>query len=176
MITYKQASTIEELRQILELQQKNLRKNISQEEMHNQGFLTVEHSFELLSEMNEVCGHVIATESGNVVGYALCMHPKFKLSIPLLLPMFEEIEKAWKGPSSYMVMGQICVAKSFRGRGIFQGLYSKMKEVLPPGFDSIITEVDSENSRSMRAHYAVGFKELKTHFSEGREWHLIYLP
>ena len=175
MIFYKQASTLEELEQILALQQQNLPKNISSEEREKEGFVTVEHTIDILKAMNDVCGHIIAVEDNQVVGYALCMHPKFADEIEVLRPMFEEINKVVKSQNGYMAMGQICVAKSHRGRGVFRNLYLTMKEKLPAGFDTIITEVDGKNTRSLAAHAAIGFKTIKIYPSGEKEWHLIVL-
>ncbi|WP_190810086.1 GNAT family N-acetyltransferase [Flagellimonas sp. S3867] len=175
MIRYAQASTIDHLVQILLLQQENLPKNLADEEKKLEGFLTVEHSLPLLKEMNDECGHIIALENEKVVAYALCMHPKYAESIEVLKPMFHEINKVVKEKDNYMVMGQICVAKSYRGKGIFRRLYETMKEKLPIGFDTIITEVDAENQRSINAHKTIGFTELKKYCSDGKDWLLITL-
>lgn len=175
MITYKQAETLEELEQILELQQHNLPKNISVEESLKEGFLTVEHTLDILKAMNDVCGHIIAVDENLVVGYALCMHPKFANDIEVLKPMFKEINSVAENNSTYMAMGQICVAKSHRGKGVFRNLYLTMKEKLPEGFDTIITEVDGKNKRSLTAHAAIGFTTLKIYMSGDKEWHLVAL-
>ncbi|WP_036380414.1 GNAT family N-acetyltransferase [Muricauda sp. MAR_2010_75] len=175
MIYYKQASSEQELEQILELQQENLIKSLSSEDWEKEGFLTVEHSMEILKAMNDKCGHIIAVENGGVIGYALCMHPVFADSIDVLRPMFIEINKVIQHANNYMVMGQICVAKSHRGKGVFRNLYLTMKNRLPEGFDKIITEVDGKNKRSLAAHAAVGFKTLKIYPSGEKEWHLIIL-
>ncbi|MEX0363472.1 MAG: N-acetyltransferase, partial [Allomuricauda sp.] len=63
MVRYTQASSDNHLEQILELQQQNLPKNLSAEELKNEGFLTVEHSFSVLKEMNDECGHIIALDN-----------------------------------------------------------------------------------------------------------------
>ena len=175
MIYYKQASSEQELEQILSLQQQNLIKSLSTLDREKEGFLTVEHSMEILKAMNDKCGHIIAVEDGGVIGYALCMHPIFADSIEVLRPMFSEINKVVQNQDNYMVMGQICVAKSHRGKGIFRNLYLTMKNRLPEGFDTIITEVDGKNKRSLAAHAAVGFKTLKIYQSDEKEWHLIIL-
>jgi Sortase and related acyltransferases len=175
MITYKQASTMGELEQILALQQLNLIKNISAEERKNEGFLTVEHDMDILKAMNDVCGHIIAVEDDQVVGFALCMHRQFADSIDLLQPMFEEIDKVIENKNGYMAMGQICVAKSHRGRGVFRNLYLTMKEKLPEGIDTIVTEVEGKNARSLAAHAAIGFKTINVYPSGELEWHLIIL-
>lgn len=175
MICYEQASTLAQLEEILSLQQLNLPTNLTIKEKEQEGFLTVEHSLDFLQEMNNECPHIVAVEYGKVVGYALCMHPKFANSIEVLKPMFYEISKVVQNNSNYMVMGQICVSKEYRGKGVFRGLYKAMREKLPKGFDTIITEVDAKNQRSMHAHEAIGFIELKRYSSGGKEWSLIIL-
>ena len=175
MIVYKQADSLKDLEQILALQRCNLPKNISQEESTKEGFVTVEHTLDNLKSMNDVCGHIIAVDDGKVMGYALCMHPKFAEDIEVLRPMFKEIETAINDDVPYMVMGQICVAKSHRGQGIFRKLYQTMKEKLPEGFDTIVTEVDGKNKRSLAAHAAIGFQELRRYYAENKEWIIIML-
>lgn len=175
MIIYKQASSQSELKQILELQKKNLKGILSDSERKTEGFLTVEHTLGLLHEMNERCGHIIAVNDGLLIGYALCMHPKFADSIEILRPMFKEISSILGKTENYMVMGQICIDKNYRGKGVFRNLYATMQDKLPVGCHSIITEVDGENKRSLNAHFSVGFEILGVHYSNGREWHLIIL-
>lgn len=174
MIEYKQAYKDKELMQILDLQQLNLPKNLTDEEMASQGFLTVEHDFTLLKRMNEACAHTIAVEGKVVVGYALSMHPKFGEEIEILESMFAKINEVYKG-GSYLVMGQVCISKNYRGKGLFRGLYQNMQRFTRPNFEAIITEVDAKNLRSMNAHRAVGFKELARYPSDGREWSLVLL-
>lgn len=174
MIEYKQAETDEELLQILELQQLNLPKNLSDEEMASQGFLTVEHDFALLKRMNEACAHTIALNENEVVGYALSMHPKFGDEIEILKSMFAKINEVYSR-GSYLVMGQVCVSKNHRGKGLFRGLYQNMQRFTKPDFDAIITEVDVKNTRSMQAHKAIGFNELARYFADGKQWSLIAL-
>lgn len=183
MIRYTIATTKNELEQILVLQQRNLPSNISEEEKQQQGFVTVEHNFDLLKRMNDVCPHIIAKEKGLVIGYALCMHPTFGDEIEVLLPMFRHIEMAIASTSTslnkeltnFMVMGQVCVDKEYRGQGVFRALYSKMKEELIPAYSAIITEVDTSNTRSLNAHSSIGFQKLSAYKSDGHDWELIYL-
>ncbi|TYP99926.1 acetyltransferase (GNAT) family protein [Tenacibaculum adriaticum] len=175
MVAYKITSTREELEQILNLQQKNLLKNLSEEEKKEQGFVTVEHTLGILQNMHDVQPHIIATHQNKVVGYALSMHQSFKNDIPVLVPMFDVIEKTVENSLNYIVMGQICIDKDYRGKGIFRGLYDKMKKEVFKNFDAIITEVDALNTRSSNAHKAIGFKELVKYESGGQLWELIII-
>ena len=164
-----------ELEQILSLQKENSPNALSIKEMEQEGFLTVTHTLELLDSMNKVCPHFIARENNKIIGYALCMHPKFSNEIDILKPMFKEINSVLPHGEKYMVMGQVCIDKKYRKMGIFQKLYNKMLVSIKTKYNCIITEVDALNSRSLNAHFAVGFIELKTCNSNGRNWHLLAL-
>ena len=177
-ITYHRATTTEELNQILKLQEQNLRHLISEEQKRVEGFVTLKHDFETLKKMNDACPHCIAKQGNKVVGYALSMLQDFKDEIPLLQPMFHEIDttlKNQKGSLNYIAMGQICVDKNYRGKGIFRGLYTYMASELKQEFNAIITEVDTKNNRSSNAHKAVGFEVLKNYKSNNQLWEIIVL-
>lgn len=158
-----------QINELLKLQQLNLKKNISAEEMVDQGFVTVEHDFEKLSAMNIALPQIVAVQNEKVVGYALSMPISFKNIIPELTPMCELLEGLdYKGKSlknySYYIMGQICIDKSVRGMGVFQQLYAEHAKEFGKQFDLIITEVSINNKRSMRAHEKVGFKTIHEYF------------
>ena len=174
MITYKHTSTDKELEQILKLQQANLPKNTSKEERKVQGFVTVEHNFDVLKQMHNVYPHTIAVSDDKVVGYVLSMSIKFGSSIPVLVPMFEEFKKH-NIAEDFIVMGQVCVDKEYRGKGVFRGLYSKMAETFSNKYNRIITEVDKLNTRSLNAHYAIGFSDITEYKAGGQLWKIIGL-
>lgn len=175
MIYYTKSSSIEELKQILSLQKKNLAQNLSEIDREIQGFLTVEHSLEILKKMNDACSHTIAKSNNNVIGYALSMTKDFANEIEVLKPMFLEISKS-VSYDNYIVMGQVCVDKEYRGIGVFRGLYEFMKtEICSSRFSSIITEIDTKNTRSISAHESVGFEKIKDYKSGSKDWRLVVL-
>ena len=179
MVQYCTATTEEDLRQILSLQQQNTEAAISSQEARSQGFVTVKHDFELLKALNEPYPHIIAKDASQVVGYTLVMLRKFAANVPVLLPMFQQLDGiVYKGKSlkdsTYFVMGQVCIAKNYRGQGLFKGLYHKMREEMADKFDYIITEVATRNTRSMAAHRKVGFDTAKIYsVEEGEEWAVV---
>lgn len=179
MIQFTQTSTDEELEQILALQKRNLPANISEEDRKQEGFVTVEHDFNMLKRMHNCFPHTIAKDGNSVVGYTLSMHPSFADDIPVLKPMFKEIitrlEQSSHLDSNFIVMGQVCVALNYRKKGLFRKLYETMRTHIQGQFSCIITEVDAANSRSLEAHYAIGFKSMGTYHSAGQDWELIYL-
>lgn len=179
MIVYGPSNTDAHLQQIMALQKANLPKNISVQEAREQGFVTVDHDMEALSDMNTPYRHSIALEDGNLAGYALVMETRFRHRIPILFPMFELLDGIpWRGKPlkdwRYYVMGQVCVAKPFRGKGVFQGLYLNMRDRLSGHFDLVVTEISTRNARSIRAHEKVGFENIHEFTDpDGEHWVIV---
>lgn len=173
MITYTIASKDEELHQILALQQSNLSESISSNEKQKEGFVTVKHNFDILKKMNTRQQHIIAKHDDKVVGYTLCMTIDFGNDIEILQPMFAKIDTLIEPKTNYIVMGQVCVDKAYRRQGIFRGLYQKMKSSLQEKYSLLITEVASNNQRSLEAHRAIGFKDVIIYQADTIEWHIV---
>lgn len=175
MINYTKASSTNELEQIIALQKINLLENLSEEEKKEQGFVTVKHTLEILKVMNNACAHTIAKHKDKVVGFALSMTKDFAGEIEVLKPMFQEISKVVTD-ENYLVMGQICIDKNYRKQGIFKGLYQFMKtDICANKYNSIITEIDIKNERSLNAHQSVGFTLLKDFKADGKNWRIVLL-
>ncbi|MCE7923513.1 MAG: GNAT family N-acetyltransferase [Haliscomenobacteraceae bacterium CHB4] len=172
-----------EVQQILELQAQNLVSALTAETMATQGFVTVRHEPDVLQRMNEITPAIIAQDGDRLAGYALVMPREFAPDVPILVPMFRMLDGlSWNGRllrdnPRWFVMGQICVAEDYRGMGIFDGLYLKMKEVYRPRYDFTVTEVAERNTRSMRAHERVGFQTLHVYpdATTGEVWRVIVL-
>lgn len=175
MITYTKSSSLNDLKQILKLQEQNLPQTLSKKEQLQQGFLTVKHSLDILQRMQEKCPHSIVKFDNEIVGYALSMTKDFASEIPILKPMFKEISKKFDH-DNYLVMGQICISKKYRGLGIFRNLYHFMRtEICKAKYDFIITEIDLRNERSLNAHNSVGFETLKNYTNEDKNWRIVFL-
>lgn len=175
MIHYKTTTTNEELEQILYLQANNLPQNLTPIEKKEQGFVTVHHTFSLLRKMHNIHPHIIAKDKEKVIGYALSMSKIFRNEIPVLVPMFNEIDKFFKKEKKYILMGQVCIDKNYRGKGVFRGLYNEMKTVFSNSYECIITEIDSANTRSLNAHKTIGFKELLTYQANNQDWIVVFM-
>jgi ribosomal protein S18 acetylase RimI-like enzyme len=167
-----------ELEQILVLQRKNLKDAISAEEMRSQGFVTVEHDPSALEQMHALAPSIIAHQDSELVAYALTMPRECRALMPVLVPMFELFDRLeYQGKPfndhRYYVMGQICIDKAHRGRGLFELLYHKHRELYQQRFDFIVTEVAVRNQRSLRAHERVGFQIVHTYRDATDEWAVV---
>jgi len=172
-ILYKRASSLDELYQIRKLQLQNSPQCINAVEKLREGFVTVQHSVALLEQMNFACAHIVAKDNDTVIGYALVMLSSFRNEIIVLLPLFERIDKLFPKHQSYIVMGQICIAKNYRKQGLFRGLYQFYKSELRQHYDFLITEVDDTNFRSLQAHQAIGFIIIDSYKENGIFWNII---
>lgn len=179
MIEYTSANNDDQLQGILDLQKLNLAANLEEDEIRSQGFVTVLHSMHDLQQMNAVERHVIAIENQRVVAYLLAMTRAARNDIPVLVPMFDAIDTIvyhdrFIAASSYIVVGQACVDKSYRGQGVFDAIYNYYAKCFRDRYDYVITEIDALNTRSLRAHYRVGFETIKEYLApNGVTWHIV---
>jgi hypothetical protein len=188
------ASSDEDLQRILYLQANNLPKNISQEEAQSEGFVTVEHDFDLLKRMNSPHPHVVARDAltAQVIGYVLVMLPTFRTDIPVAAPMVDQIEQVvYQGQrlkssnidkndnkDMFVLVGQLCVEKAYRGLGVSAAMYREYQCRMEPHFHHVVAVVSSRNVRSMRAHEKVGFQVVRRYGAsqDGHDWVILLLP
>lgn len=178
MIRYTVAETLSDFEGILRLQVANLPSNISNEEAKQEGFVTLVHDLELLKEINTPYPHIIARDGNKIVGYALVTTIDKVPKIPLLQSTLVGLKGVKQDGTSileskFFIMGQVCIGKSYRGQGIFHGLYQHMKAQMSGDFEFIITEISINNQRSLRAHQKVGFEILKVHEDNGEDWAIV---
>ena len=171
-------ANVHELNQILHLQAQNHYTNITENIKIKDGFVTVKHDISTLKAMNTAAKQIIALDKNKVIGYALAMPREFQQIIPVLIPMFEMFSSIqYKGKQlslhNYYVMGQICIAKEYRGKGIFKMLYDKHQEIYSSTYDLILTEVSSSNIPSMKAHQKVGFETIHSFQDATDHWHIL---
>lgn len=178
-VHYKQATQSSELEQILTLQRHNMEEAVSETEAREQGFVTVHHTLELLQDMNNPHGHILAVDEQNqVIGYCLVMLKQMGQRIPELTSLINKIDKIdYNGAplhlADYCIMGQVCVARPFRGKGVFKGLYLKMKDALADHFDFIVTSIAKRNTRSVKAHCNVGFEIIDEYMDDQDDWYVV---
>lgn len=178
MIYATTVSSKNELQQILDLQKKNLKENISETEKDEQGFLTMSFSMPMLEALHTVAPSIIIKDDNKVVAYAMVLLQEGRKAYPALEPMFVNLEKLnWQEKPLYnynfYVMGQVCVDKAYRSSGLFDKLYLKHKEIYQDKFDFIVTTISTGNVRSLNAHKRVGFITINTFTDPLDEWDVV---
>ena len=179
MINYTTSNTTKDLTGIIALQKANLAQHLTLEEIKTQGFVTVHHSFEQLKRLNDHEKHIIAKDNENVVGYVLAMTKKSKFDLPVLIPLFDTFEiilykNKIMADYNYMVAGQVCIHKEYRGRGIVDNCYTAYKKKYEDKYDFVITEIAATNLRSLHAHKRIGFTEIHTYTApDNQDWIIV---
>ena len=179
MITYTTANSINDLEGILDLQKRNLAGSLTKDEIQSQGFVTVDHSYDQLEKLNDQEKHVIAKDDEKVIGYLLAMTKRSRFDIPVLIPMFELFDTvSYNGKKiseyNYLVVGQVCVDKAWRGKSILDQCYAAYRQHYSIKYDFAITEIAATNLRSLKAHRRIGFKEINTYRSPDKtEWIVV---
>jgi GNAT superfamily N-acetyltransferase len=171
-------SNTEELQQILQLQRENHIRHIDEKEIQSQGFVTMRHTLAVLQQMHNLSPSIIIKDDDKVVAYALTMLRECRQLMPDLEPLFALFDElSWNNKLlndyRFYVMGQICVAKEYRGQGLFDELYNHHKKTYQQQFDLFLTEISTRNHRSVRAHKRVGFKTIYTHRDSLDEWDVV---
>ena len=180
MINYTTATTQKQLEEILLLQKENLAAEVSKEELQSQGFVTVNHSYAQLRKLNDIEKHIIALDDDKVIGYVLAMTKQSKFELPILILMFDIFsiliyENKIITDYNFIVVGQVCISKNYRGKGIFNECYEQYKNYYKAKYDFAITEIASTNLRSLSAHKKIGFEVIHTYESSNKITWIIVL-
>ena len=178
MIEIRLARDIEDIKGIKALQEANLNLNITPEEAMKEGFVAARYSLEFLQLIHAAHPSVIAVDHDTVVGYALVSTQKIREEHPLLADLFNAIDNLqYQGRSlqgkPYVVIGQLCIAKTYRGQGLVQQLYGYFRETLSKQYDCCITDVAKSNPRSLKAHLKTGFVVINSLDYGGIGWDIV---
>lgn len=177
-VLIKRVSEDWEIEGIKALEEENNLMNISKEESDKEGFVTASYSLELLRKMNGIQPSIIALYDNKVVGYAMVTNKELYGQHSLLDSLFDVLEDMFYlgkklGKSKVVLVGQLCVAKPYRGKGLVPKMYEFFKDCLIDQYDYCVTDISEANPRSMLAHEKCGFKIIDTLEYEGVKWHIV---
>jgi hypothetical protein len=165
---------------LLALQSDNLKKNLDEQTIDSQGFVSFVYTPDVIKGMMASEPQIIAKQGDTIIGYALTTSLDFGKTIPLMQPLIEKSRELYHQirPLSmlkYYVMGQVCVRHGYRGIGVFDALYQGHKQYLSPRYDCVITEIATENKRSLAAHRRVGFTTINEYFDNisQKTWEVV---
>ena len=174
----KRISGKKEIIGIKELQNRNLKRNLDADEIQKEGFVTAEYSIPLLERMNSIEPSVIAMDNEIVAGYVLVVTKELTGQHDLLDDLFNEIDRQiYKGDIlkeiNYAIVGQLCVAKMYRGSGLVQKMYYFCKEQLCKEYKYLLTDIEDKNPRSIKAHVKTGFEIIGSSNYGNGNWHIV---
>lgn len=167
-----------ELDQIYRLNLRNLKQNLSETERQQEGFVTWLYPPELLLQMHQLAPSVVVKNGDTVVGYALVTLKESAAFHPDLQTMFSNLSTLqYKGKplfeQNFYCMGQVCIDKAYRGKGVLGQLYQGHYTHYSSRFNLLVTEISTSNARSQKAHEKVGFKTIYTYPDHMDEWNVV---
>ena len=167
MLYATEVTSDDDLLQINKLNKQNLKTALSKEEQEEQGFVTWLYSVPLLQQVQTIAPAIIVKDDDKVAGYALVtpveagsFHPDLQAMVDNLgaLSYKDRLLSSY----SYYIMGQVCIDKDYRGKGIFNMLFQKHRELYSNKYELLVTEISTANHRSQKAHEKVGFSTIHT--------------
>ncbi len=178
MVRIKLAQEVSELEGILALQRRNLKRCLSDAEADEQGFLIAEYDLAYLQHMQAQRPSVVAVDDGQIVGDALVVTQEVRKGLPFISDLFDEIDRiSYRGTllvgTDYVVVGQLCVDKDYRGQGLVDRLYACFRASLERHYRFGVTDIARANRRSLKAHQKVGFEVIHAIEYEGRTWDVV---
>ena len=178
MIEIVHVSSDVELDGIRLLQRENLRKLIGETEASKEGFLTAEYSMEMLQQMHQFQPSIIAKDGDTIAGYVIITTKDSYGQHPLLDSLFDSIDALNYNDTplkdvNYILVGQLCVGKAYRGNGLVQKMYGFYQQSLNKEYQYLITDVAQENPRSIKAHLKTGFEIIHTIQYGGIGWDIV---
>ena len=155
--------TFNQLKQVKNLQSKNLKKNLSSTVKSNDGFLTASYSISFLKSIIKKSPSIIAEAGGEIVGYLLASTKDSTEGDTFLKNLIKKINRKVYNSKQlskldFIIVAQLCVAAPHRAQGIVKKMYTLFKNKYSSIYPFCLTVVDIENKRSVRAHLNEGFK------------------
>lgn len=171
-------TTEPEIDQIIQLSLYNSKEALTTQEKEKEGFISWYYTSDLLRQMHQLSPSVIIKDGNILAGYALVAFreaAQFHEDLKAMVAQLDQLHYNNKKLSDYRyyVMGQVCVHKAYRGKGLLSILYQKHKELFLGKFDFVITEISSSNFRSLKAHEKIGFKTIYTYADSMDEWKVV---
>jgi len=128
--------------------------------------------------MNKKYPSIIAKDGDKVVGYALIVSKEIASKHDLLFDLMNAIDglkykNTNLGTVNYILVGQLCVHMSYTGNGLVQKMYNLFKKKYVLIFDYCITDVATDNPRSLKAHVKTGFNILESFKYGGITWNIV---
>ena len=180
-LTVVSASTDWQFEQIVDLQRRNHYLTVPSDVQAREGFVFTRHTVALLRRMASELPQAIALSDAGVVGYCLSLPLSLQEEQPALAPMFEQFSRCtYRGRSlasiPFMVGGQVCVDRAWRGQGLMGRLYDHTRDAAPPRLELCVTEVAIRNDVSLRAHLRIGFETIDEYADAREHWAIVARP
>lgn len=125
---------------------------------------------------------VVYKQDSKVLGYLFSINLDYAKKLNFFNEFFKNLESLEYNCKNinefnYCVLGQLCIKKEFRGKGILEKLHSKIKEeLINRKYDIAVSEIAENNMRSIGANLGrMGMKGIGNYTSNDVEWLIVVL-
>ena len=146
-----------EIEEILKLHYKYQVDSIDEDDKKD-GFITTAFNDVQLSELiDRERGLFVATKENKIVAYAMAASWGFWSRWPMFAHMIKDLPnlqyagQTLSTNNSYQY-GPVCVDKSVRGQGVFEGIFSYALQEMAGRYPILVTFINKINPRSFTAH------------------------
>jgi L-amino acid N-acyltransferase YncA len=73
----------------------------------------------------------------------------------------------------YILVGQVCVAKSHRGQGWVPAMYDYYQQLHAKEYTYLVTDISQANKRSIKMHQKIGFETIGVIEQVGTGWDIV---
>ena len=149
-------ATTHDIHNVLALQKLNLFDNLTEEERED-GFVTTPFTYTQIREIIGLKGLFVTEIEEEIIAYAFAGSWKYFSQWKLFKVMIASFPKLiFDGKrintQNTFQYGPICIHKNFRGIGVLQSLFEKMRLEMLKKYPISITFINKENKRSLFAH------------------------
>lgn len=126
-------------------------------EDRQRGFLSARFSLQQIADMANGLGIVIASDAGQVAGFACASHCDWTGQPAIVRQLVDnlsryrfhdrEIDK-----SKVFVYGPVCIDIAYRGRSILRNMYRHLQREMDGRYSAGVAFVANDNEASLRAH------------------------
>ena len=148
---------IDDINEILKLHYRYQIDSIDEEDKKD-GFITTVFDEKQLSELIEQEeGLFVAVKDNIILAYAMAASWRFWSRWPMFAYMIEDLPnlqyagQTLSTENSYQY-GPICVDKSVRGQGVFEGIFNYSLQIMSDRYPILVTFINKINPRSYAAH------------------------
>lgn len=149
-------ATTKDIHQILALQKQNIFANLSETERED-GYVTTAFTYAQIREIIGFKGLFVTEMEGTIIAYAFAGSWKYFSQWKIFKVMIASFPKLiFDGKrintQNTFQYGPICIAKEYRGIGILESIFEKMRLEMLKKYPISITFINKENKRSIFAH------------------------
>lgn len=168
----------DDLIQIKHLNQENLKNNLSQRDRLKYGFLTLEYDIELLLKVNNIEKTIVAKNGNKIVAYAIVINKTAYGLNKLFDDLIDRVNNLKYNKTNlykidYALVGQLCISKDYRGKGLVKEIYKFFKKEYSKKYKYLVTDIDERNTRSLNAHLKNKFQIIDNFYWGDSYWNII---